>query len=404
MKRPFLALLATAAAWLAGCSNSPTSNGPARTEATEPTVVAVGKVETRRIDRAIYVTGSLHPDETVAVGSEVPGRVAEIRFDFGQRVRRGDVVAELDKRELQLQLDRARAALAQALARVGLEPGQENSAVDSTPSMRQALAMLEDARVKYESAAKLVKSGDISSQRFTEFEQAFRARQAAVEATRDELRTLLASVQALRAEVKLAEKRLADATVRAPFDGEVAARHVSPGQYLRENTPILTLVKSTPLRLRVEIPESAAGAVKAGARLSFTTDALPGESYSAEVRSLNPSLEPRSRSLTVEARLTSNNAGLRPGMFVRVELVVERGVEIHVVPPEALYTVAGLTKLFVIRDGKALERKLTPGVSQDGWVEVPADGLRVGDTVALTELAALVDGATVQVRNGSKGS
>src|SRR5258708_21330935 len=90
----------------------------------EPIQIRTAAAETRRFDRALLLTGSLFPDETVAVSSEVAGRLTAIRFDFGQSVRKGDIIAELDKTEFQLQVDRSKAALAQALARIGLDPSQ----------------------------------------------------------------------------------------------------------------------------------------------------------------------------------------------------------------------------------------------------------------------------------------
>lgn len=336
----------------------------------------------------------------MTVNSEVAGRVTSIQFDFGQFVRKGDILAEIDKQEYQIQLERSRAALAQALARLGLRPGQENTPPSSTAGVRQAEAQLEDAKFKFESAAKLVKTGDVSQERYTELEKAYRARQAAAEASRDELRTQWASMESLRADVKLAEKRLNDATLRAPFDGTVSQKHVSPGQYLKDNMAIVTLVKTYPLRLRVEVPETAAGAVKAGTPLSFTTDAIPGKEFQAVVRELNPSLDPRSRSLTAEARLTSADNRLRPGMFAQVNLVIARDIEVVMVPKQAVYSIAGLTKVFVIRNGKAVECRIEPGVEQNGWIEVPAGQVRADDRVATSNLGALVNGSPVVERKG----
>lgn len=382
----------------AGCARR---SGPveaaANNQAQEPVTVRVARAETRRVARTISVTGSLSADETVTVSAEVAGRVSEMKVDFGQSVRQGDIIAELDKREFALQYERSRAALAQALARVGLDASQEEAAPDTTPAIRQAQAQFEDARSKYASAARLVKTGDISQERYTELEKTFYARQAALDAARDDLRTQLANIQALRAEVKLAQKRLNDATVRAPFDGAIAARLVSPGQYLRDNAPIVTLVKAHPLRLRVEIPETASGEARVGGTLSFTTDAAPGTRFRAVVRELNPTLESRSRSLVAEARLTEADARLRPGMFVQVELALAREASAVVVPTEALYQVAGLSKVFLISQGRAVERKVTPGVETGGWVEVTDERIRPGDQVAVSRLAALTDGAAVKV-------
>jgi RND family efflux transporter MFP subunit len=318
--------------------------------------------------------------------------------DFGHQVRKGRIIAELDKQELTLQLERSRAALAQALARLGLDPAQENVTPDTTPAIRQAQAQLEDVRFRYESAAKLYKTGDISQERYNELEKMYRARQAAVDAARDELRTALASIRGLRAEVGLAQKRLTDATVRAPFDGAVSARLVAPGQYVKDNTPIVTLVKTHPLRLRLEAPESAAAEIRVGTSLTFTTDSIPNKEFHAVVRELNPGLDARSRLLTAEARLVEPDARLRPGMFVQVELVVSRDASVITVPREALYAVAGLTKVFVIRNDRAVELRVPPGPARDGWVEIPSDRVKPGDQVAISNLAMLVDGAPVEAR------
>jgi len=203
----------------------------------------------------------------------------------------------------------------------------------------------------------------------------------------------LATIQGLRAELKLAEKRLGDTVLHAPFDGAVVAKLVSPGQYIKENVPVLTLVKSSPLRLRADVPESAVGEVHVGTSLTFTTDAAPAAVFHAVVRELNPSLDSKSRSLTAEARLAEPDARLKPGMFVQVKLITAHREPIVAVPKDALYAVAGLTKVFVVRNGVAIERKVEPGEQLGEWVE--ARGIAAGDQVAVTNLALLVNGARV---------
>jgi RND family efflux transporter MFP subunit len=381
---------------LAGCSKNEKTAEAASTKEPEPLEIRSAVVETRKMDKSISVTGALHPDETVSVSAEVPGRVSSILVDFGQNVRRGQIIAELDKQELNLSLERSKAALAQVLARLGLDASQENVRPESTPSIRQAIAQMEDAKSKYDNASHLVKTGDISQERFTEIEKVYQSRQAALDAARDEARTLIANVQALRAEVKLAQKRLNDATVRAPFDGAVQEKLVSAGAYLKENTPILTLMKANPVRLRVDLPESAAGSVHVGTNLTFRTDAAPGDTFTATVRQLNPSLDQKSRTLTAEARLVRNDSRLRPGTFVQVQLVVQKDAQMTMVPKEAIYTVAGLTKMFVIRDGRAVEQRINPGQESNGWMEVPRDAVRPGERVATSALNQLVTGTPVR--------
>jgi RND family efflux transporter MFP subunit len=388
--------------FMAACSRDRKSSVEAAApKAPEPIAVRTAPAEARVVDRTIAVTGSLNPDETVTVSSEVDGRVARVLVDFGQQVRQGQVVVELDKQELALQLQRARSALAQAQARLGMDPSGNGQRSATTAAMRQMQAQMEDARSRYENAKKLVASGDISQERFTELEKAYRARLAAFEGAEDEQNTQVAGLEGLRAEVALAQKRLNDATVRAPFAGTVSQKLVAPGQYTKANTPMLTVVKTNPMRLLVDIPETATGDVRVGTNLVFTTDAAPGAQFNAAIRQLNPSLDPKSRSLTAEARLTSNDPRLRPGMFVQVQLVLSKSTEVVAVPKQAIYNVAGLNKMFVIRNGKAVEAKITPGQDLGSWVEVPREVVNPGEQVAVSALARLVNGAPVSATAAS---
>lgn len=389
-----LALFAT------GCGRREAAASAASIKAPEPISVRVAPAETRTLGTTVSVTGSLIPDETVTISSEVAGRVEAIYYDFGQSVRKGAVIAELDRRESTLQAERARAALGQALARIGLNPGQVEVTPETTPQIRQARAQMEEARFKYENAAKLVKTGDIAEERFVELEKQFHAREAAYQASLDELRVALANIAALRAELRLAEKRVSDATVRAPFDGAVDKRLVAPGQYLNANTPILTLVKTNPLRLRVDIPESEAAKVRPGTPLVFTTEAAPGAEFKAVVSRLNPALESRSRILTAEAKVNVTDPRLRPGVFVTVKLGIDKDVETVVVPREAIYQVAGLTKVFTVEGAKAVEHRVITGRELGSFVEIQSGDIRPGDRVAVSKIGMLTDGSPVSAAAG----
>lgn len=368
-------------------------------EAPKNVAVSAVAAQTRTVSQSIFVTGSLLADESVTVTSEVAGRVAKVYVDFGQSVRKGQPLIELDTRELQLRLDRTRGALAQGLARLGLPGDATSIRVNSTPALDQARAQLAEAKFKYENGQRLVGSGDISKERFQELDRAFKQQQAAVEAAEFELHTQIANVQALMAEVKLSEKSLADAKQYAPFDGSITERMVSPGQYLKENMPMMTIVKSWPLRLRLEVPENTSAFVKEGRAVTFRTDAVPGESFEATVRELSAQLDPRSRTLTAEARVNKPDTRLRPGMFVSVELVTNPSAEIVIVPKEAVYTIAGLTKVFVVNGGKVSERKVPPpSYKENGFVGVPIEQVKPGDMVATSELPALYNGVDVTVK------
>lgn len=394
MKNISIALLAL---FLIGCSSEKAPDKTA-TKAPDPVLVETAAAVSRTVEQSISVTGELQADEMVPVSFEIAGRVSKIYADFGQLVKKGAVIADLDPREYQIQVERAKAMLNQALARIGLNANQADVIPTTSPAIRQAEAQLADAKSKYDSAAQLIKTGDIANERFVELEKALQARQAAVDATRDELRTLAANVQSLKADVSLAEKRLADTVVRAPFDGAVTEKMISPGQYIKENTPVVRLVKADPLRLRFDVPESAAASVRAGSVLTFTTDAAPGQTFQATVRELNPSLNQSSRTLTAEARIANAKFRLRPGIFVQVRLVTARDVSITTVPKKALYQVAGLTKVFALRNGKAVEFHIPPGIEEEDWMEVPKDSVQAGEQVAISNLGTLINQIPVRTK------
>ncbi len=407
-KRLFFLFVSIAWAMATGCGGSGSESKAAASAPAKPTpiTVRVALAETKGVTRSIDITGAIAPDDTLNLVSEVPGRINLIRFDFGQTVRKGDSIIELDRQEFQIQLDRARAAVAQALARIGLNPDQENETPATTPLIRQAKAQLEDAKSKLESAKKLQESGDIARERYQEAEKLVNGRQASFDAAIDDLRTGLANVQALRADKKLYEKRLGDTIIRAPFDGQISQRMVAPGQYIKDNTALITLVKTWPLRLRLDVPEAGAASIRVGETLTFVTEAIPGRTFSATITQLNPSLEQRSRSLSAEARLNQPDPLLKPGMFVQVKLVVSRNSAITVVPAKAVYTVAGLNKVFAVQGAVVREFRFTPGQTGEDWVEVPGDAIRPGDTIVVDKLASLTDGAEVRAEpaSGAKGN
>ncbi len=380
--------------FLAGCAKKAE---PPAVNASGPEVFSVRVRESiaRTIDKSIDITGSLEADEAVNLSFEVPGRIAAFKVDFGQSVAAGDVVAELDRREFEWQLERARATLAQTAARLGMKNPQDTYPT-TTPAIRQAEAQLEDARSKYNTAAKLLASGDVPKERATELQKAMEARQAVLDAARDDLNMMLAQLRAQKADVELAQKRANDAVIRAPFAGGISAKLVSPGQYVKDNVAVATLVKTSPLRLRVEVPESYSSLVRPGSSVIFTTDAAPGKEFSATIQKLNPSFDAKNRTLVAESKVPVTDARLRPGGFVQVKLVTEKASQVVMVPKSAVFSVAGLNKVFVVRNGKVVEVRMPPGYEEDGWAEVPAGAVQPGEKVAVSNLLNLVNGSPVK--------
>lgn len=378
---------------LTGCAKKQEAASVAK--APEAIQVKVQQAVSKTLDKSIDVTGTLEADETVNLSFEIQGRISSFKVDFGQLVKKGDVIAELDRREYEWQLERAKANVGQLAARLGMKTPEE-SYPTSTAAMRQAQANYDDAKSKYESAAKLVQSGDISKERATELGKTLQARQAVIDAARDEMNGLIAQLRAQKADLEIATKRLGDTVLRAPFDGGISAKLISPGQYIKDNTPVATLVKTSPLRLRVEVPENYSAQIGQGSVVSFTTDAAPGKEFQAVIQKLNPTFDARNRTLLAESKIAISDSWLRPGSFVQVKLVTRKSDAIVMVPRNAVYSVAGLNKVFVIRNGKAVEVRITPGAEVEGWTEAPAGAIQAGEPIAVSNLLSLVNGVAVK--------
>ena len=382
---------------LAGCSRG-SDRADAANNSAQITEVTVATAEERGVERSAEVVGSLLADEEVQISNDTAGFLAAVHVDLGSRVQRGQVLAELDKRDFELRVLQARAMLAQARARLGLEKDQDSISPEETALVRQAKANLDDARSKYDSARKLVETGDIPQQRYIELEKTLRAREAAHEAAVEEVRAQLAQIQARKAELGLAEKQLQDVTIRAPLTGSVTAKLISAGQFIKEKTPLLVLVKDDVLRLRAQVPESATAAVRSGLEVRFLTDAYPGRTFTARISRVGQALDPQARTLVAEAIVPNPERLLKPGMFARIAVVVEKSSPAVMVPRTALYEFAGLTKIFVVNDDHVKEMRIQPGVSADDWVEIRGDAIRPGMQVATSNLDRLEEGGTVRIK------
>jgi len=197
---------------------------------------------------------------------------------------------------------------------------------------------------------------------------------------REEARTRMAALAQRRAEYEIARKQLADASVRAPFDGAVQSRPANLGEYVAAGTPIVTLVKSNPLRLRLEVPERDSMMVRHGQlvqlRVEGDTNVYPGN-----IARLSPALSEQDRMLLVEADVP-NPGTLRPGLFASASIIVKDREEVLTIPTNAVVTFAGIEKVVVIQDGKALEKDVTTGRRRGDRVEI-LSGLGLGESVVL---------------------
>jgi len=392
-------LLALAVSGLAlassGCSKRKDETVQADAAQAQPLLVKTGQVVERSIERYVEVVGSLKADQEVVVSSEAKGAVEELPVDLGSVVRRGQLLARLSQRESKLRVDQAQAALDQARARVGLRNGSGSLESEQNSEVRQAKASLDEARMRFDRAKTLIKNGDIAQERFDEAEINYRSAEARYQAAQDSFHNQTALVEQRAAELQLARKQLQDTVIVAPIDGTVSARHVTQGEYIKAEARIVTLVKSNPLRLQAVVPEVAVASVRVKLPVSLIVDAYPGRTFKGEISRVSPSLDEKARTLTVEATIENSDGTLKPGLFATVQLRVAKQSPAVMVPSRALLAFAGLTKLFVIQDGKVVERVVKTGLKDGDFVEI-LEGAKVGERVAVESLGRLSNGVPVK--------
>lgn len=382
-----------------GCSRSNSQDAQRAQAASAPAPIAIdaAKVETRELQRSVEAVGTLDPNEEVLVSNQVEGIVEKLLVDLGDAVHEGDVIALIDTRELDLNVRQQEAALQQELARVGLSDANASFDEATTSQVRQAEATFADAKIRLDRTKKLADSGVIAPQQLDAQQAQYDVAEAAVRLSRESVRNIRATIAARKAALGLAQKKLADAKITAPLTGFIKDRPASPGQFLRANSPVVTIVQNSPLKLHADVPESAVAYVRAGRLVEFYVDAFPGRTFEGKITRLAPAVDQQSRTLKLEAIVNNADGALKPGFFARVTIHTDRKEQALIIPSESLVAVSGVEKVFVVEGGKIAERIVRSGVHVGNGIEV-VQGLKEGDLIAKSNLAALQQGREVSVR------
>ena len=344
--------------------------------------VRTARVEEMPVGNSISVTGTLAAQDQATLSVKVPGRVRTLTVDLGSVVRQGQTVAQIEQQDYQLRVQQAEAALGQARARLGLSPDGTDDRVEAeqTGTVRQARAVMDEARTSRARTETLVKQGVISRAEFDAADAAYKVAVSRFQDAVEEIRNRQALLSQRRAELALARQQLADTTVVAPFDGVVQERKASVGEYLAAGAPVVEIVRVNPLRFRAEVPERDATSVHMGQQVRVAVEGASANFMGRVVR-LSPTITEQNRMLVVEAEVPHNGT-LRPGSFARADIITSDTAKAVTVPSNAIITFAGIEKVIVVQNGKALEKPVTTGRRAGDWTEIMS-GVNVGDAVVL---------------------
>jgi multidrug efflux pump subunit AcrA (membrane-fusion protein) len=405
-------LLIVAAIFAAACGGSRANvrkeEGSGAAKAPEEVVVTTAAAIKRDLPRFFETTGSLAGDQQTDVAPQTSGKVVAIGVDIGSPVRRGQMLVKLDDAELKLRVDQAatqveqaKAAVRQAEEKIGLRPGQKFDP-NRVAEVAAAKVALDLAEKNLRRAEKLIESGDVSRSFYDDQRarrdqlkeqydvQVAQARQnyAAV----DVARTNVANAQA---QLALAQKNLSYAIIPAPIDGFVAERTADLGEYVSPQQKVATIVRTNPLRIKIDVPEQAIPEIKVGQSVSLATSAWPDKNFAGRVARIAPNVSSQSRTLTVEAEIDNSGGALKPGQFATVRILQERADPAVLVPSRAIVTEAGVSRLFVVKDGRAEQRLVQVGQADGDLTEVKT-GVAADELVVTSGLERLSDGVAVK--------
>lgn len=396
----------------------------------QPTIVDVTTTQAvvRQIPTYFEATGNLASDAATDVAPAVGGKIVEVNFDVGSYVNKGSVLLRLDARDAQIRLQTALAqveqqakalgsaiaALRQAQARLGVKDG-ETFSIEAFSQVKSVRANLELAEKELPRTERLYNTGDVSksaldqrrAQRDALLGQLDEARSNAAVAIKA-INSAEAQVAAARSAVTTAEtqvsqarKGLADTAVLAPISGYVAERTADLGEFISPNVPnskIATIVRTSSLRLKIDVPEASVDKVATGQSISLQTSAYPDRNFAGTVVRILPSLNQQARTLTVEAEVPNGDGLLKPGQFATVRITQSQPENAVMIPASAVKTEGDVNKVYVVRDGAAREHLVQLGLLEGEMIQVK-QGLVENEIVATSNLAELYDGVLVRVAN-----
>jgi multidrug efflux pump subunit AcrA (membrane-fusion protein) len=396
--RVFYSAILCASLIFPACSNSVAGKRADSTAREDRIQVKAVPVKVQELRRNVESVGSLFALEEVTVSSEVEGKVDEVLVDVGDRVERGQALVNVSTIELKLALDQQRALYQQARARLGIDSESDDlKNVLDAAEVKKAAADLKEAEDVYKRAQQLLAKQLLPRQDFDQTEARVHSARAAYDLAVQSVQNLRAQLPQYKAAVELAEKKLRDAVIRAPFKGQVKERVVAPGQYLKVQTPVVVIVSIDPLRVRLKIPETMAGWIQVGDRINVLVDAYPDRTFSGKLSRINPSVDPQSRTFEVEALLENPDGLLKPGFFVKARIPSGKVDQVLAVPQEALQYSYGVYKVSLIQGDVLKETEVKVGDLSGAEIEI-VSGAKPGDAVAVPlKGQVLKDGAKIQI-------
>jgi membrane fusion protein (multidrug efflux system) len=361
MRKLLIGASVIAAAAFAGCGEKAATAKKADDYAIPVAVETVRKGAVRDV---VSATGNIAPERMVTLFSNVPGALTSLKAREGDRVRKGQVVAVVDKEKAGFQAQQAKA---------GLEMARAN---------------LKNIEANHRRLEKLHKEGAVAQKMWDDIETGYQAAKSQVEQ--------------LEGMVGLADSQLKDAVIVATIDGIVAKKHIDAGEVvtsaqMMKAAPIATIVDMDRVKVLVGVTEKQTAKLRIGLEVEVRLDAYPDRVFSGKVTNVAPIVNPMNRTTEVEVMLDNKDGIIKPGMFARVAIIVATHKNAVLLPQDAVIESESGRNVFVVEGGRAVRRNVTTGFLDGTFYEV-VSGLSGGESLVVVGQQRLKDGVQVKAQ------
>jgi len=321
-------------------------------------VVNVQRIGRKSLNSYLVLNGVVEPERTVEVFSRLSAYVKKIIKEEGDYVRTNDVLAQLDDEEILISYQQAKIQL------------------------EQAKLSLKEAEANFNRSQELIKKDLISEQEYQTTESAYNQRKLDYDNRMESYKNLQLQLDWIK--------------IRALSDGYITERLIEVGSRVNQNQQVYTIEDFSPLLIRVYVPSSDAIKLQTRMPAEVTTDILPGRIFNGDIKLINPRIDSQTGTIKVTIEVFDETLQLKPGMFVKVKIIIGMKENILVIPRKAILFKQNKTYVFVLDQGRAAQREVILGLTEEDEVEI-TEGLNEDEVIVTVGVEGLKDGQQVRV-------
>ena len=361
---------------MCGCQNSDSEEKitPPGSKIVEPATVKVVIVKRADISVPLVATGTIFPEYESKIGPKISGTIETVYVDEGDEVGKGKILVQLDQESLLIAVRQG-----QAIVRV------------AEAQLKEAEVKVENLKKERKRLANLFKKNVISQQKYDDIDTAYSMAVTEIEVIR-------AQILSCRENLAMAEQKLRDTVIIAPFSGLIVKRFINQGEYVSTMppSPLFLIMNIDKVKTEIGLPEVHIAHINIGNPVDVTVDTYRGITFKGRISTINPMVDPVSRAFTVKVEIPNKDHKLKPGMFARVKIYPKIHKDALIVPFKSVMKREGNTVVFVIDGNTVRLRAVTAGINNEREIEV-IDGLKEGEEVVVEGHYGMADNTKVRV-------